>query len=42
MYITHPNHEVMKLSRTGHTSWTLAEVAFTDGPYLQQIQQLQL
>ena len=34
MYITHPNHEVMKLSRTGHTSWTLAEVAFTDGPYL--------
>ena len=34
MYITHPNHEVMKLSRTGHTSWTLAEVEFTDGPYL--------
>ena len=24
MYITHPNHEVEKLSRTGHTSWTLA------------------
>ena len=23
MYITHPNHEVEKLSRTGHTSWTL-------------------
>jgi len=34
MYITHPNHEVMKLSRTGHTSWTLTEVAFTAGPYL--------
>jgi len=34
MYITHPNHEVMKLSRTGHTSWTLTEVEFTDGPYL--------
>jgi len=34
MYITHPNHEVMKLSRTGHTSWSLTEVAFTDGPYL--------
>jgi hypothetical protein len=34
MYITHPNHEVMKLSRTGHTSWTLAQVDFTDGPYL--------
>ena len=34
MYICHPNHQVMKLSRTGHTSWTLAEVEFTDGPYL--------
>ena len=34
MYITHPNHEVMKLSRTGHTYWTLAQVDFTDGPYL--------
>ena len=34
MYITHPNHEVMKLSRTGHTSWTLTEVVFTAGPYL--------
>ena len=34
MYLVHPNHEVMILSRTGHTSWTLAEVAFTDGPYL--------
>ena len=34
MYITHPNHEVEKLSRTGHTSWTLADVDFTDGPYL--------
>ena len=28
MYITHPNHEVMKLSRTGHTSWTLAQVDY--------------
>ena len=34
MYVTHPNHEVMKLSRTGHTSWSLAQVDFTDGPYL--------
>jgi hypothetical protein len=34
MYIVHPNHEVMKLSRTGHTAWTLTEVEFTDGPYL--------
>jgi len=34
MYIVHPNHETMKLSRTGHTSWSLNEVEFTDGPYL--------
>ena len=36
MYIVHPNHEVMKLSRTDHTSWSLDEVVFTDGPYLAQ------
>ena len=34
MYITHPSHETKKLSRTGHTSWTLATVDFTNGPYL--------
>ena len=34
MFLCHPNHEVMKLSRTAHTSWTLTEVDFTDGPYL--------
>jgi len=34
MYITHPNHEVMKLSRTGHTSWSLTQCNFIDGPYL--------
>ena len=32
MYITHPEHEVEKLSRTGHTSWTLADCSFTKGP----------
>ena len=36
MYLVHPNHEPMKLSRTDHTAWTLAEVAFTDGPYLAE------
>ena len=36
MYITHPNHEVEKLSRSGHTSWTLTDVDFTDGPYLDE------
>ena len=34
MYITHPSHKTRKLSRTGHTSWTLSEVDFTNGPYL--------
>ena len=34
MYITHPNHDVRKLSRTGHTSWTLATVSFTGSPSL--------
>nr|BAR15343.1 putative tail tubular protein B [uncultured Mediterranean phage uvMED] len=34
MYITHPNHKTRKLSRTGHTSWTLTEVEFTNGPFL--------
>ena len=29
MYLCHPNHDVRKLSRTGHTSWTLNTVAFT-------------
>ena len=33
MYICHPNHEVMKLSRTGHTSWTLTQVDFQNGPF---------
>ena len=34
MYICNENHSVRKLSRTGHTSWTLTEVEFNDGPYL--------
>ena len=35
MYICHPDHEATKLSRTGHTSWSLDEVDFGDnGPYL--------
>ena len=30
MYITHPNHPTKKLSRTGHTNFTLATVSFTE------------
>ena len=34
MYICHPNHNVRKLSRTGHTSWSLATVSFSGSPSL--------
>jgi len=35
MYIVHPLHEPEKLSRTAHTTWTLADADFGDsGPYL--------
>lgn len=34
MYIAHPSYPPRKLSRTGHTSWTITDVDLTDGPYL--------
>tara|TARA_X000001382_G_scaffold83599_1_gene59162 strand:+ start:8608 stop:11340 length:2733 start_codon:yes stop_codon:yes gene_type:complete len=34
MYIAHKNHEPRTLSRTGHTSWTLAEYELLAGPML--------
>lgn len=34
LYITHPGYKPRKLSRTGHTAWTLTEITFVDGPYL--------
>jgi hypothetical protein len=34
LYITHPSYAPRKLSRTGHTSWTLSTISFQDGPYL--------
>jgi hypothetical protein len=36
LYLTHPSYAPRKLSRTGHTSWTLSEIDFLDGPYLEQ------
>ena len=36
MYLCHPNHPAKKLSRTGHTSWSLTSVDFTDGPYMDE------
>ena len=34
MYICHPSHAVRKLSRTGHTAWTLTTVDFQNGPFM--------
>lgn len=34
LYITHPSYAPRKLTRTGHTAWTLTEIDFLDGPYL--------
>ena len=34
MYICHPSHPVQKLSRTGHTAWTLSDVDFQNGPFM--------
>ena len=34
MYIVHPDHPPAKLSRTAHTTWSLDDVDFTNGPYL--------
>ena len=34
MYIVHPNHPPAKLSRTAHTTWTLDDVDFQVGPFL--------
>lgn len=34
LYIAHPSYAPRKLSRTGHTSWTLSTISFQDGPFL--------
>lgn len=34
IYLAHPSYAPRKLSRTGHTSWTLTTIDFQDGPYL--------
>jgi len=36
MYLVHPSYAPRKLSRTGHTSWTIETVDFHDGPYLDE------
>jgi hypothetical protein len=34
LFIAHKDHAPAKLSRTGHTAWTLTDATFNDGPYL--------
>lgn len=34
LYLTHPDHRPRTLTRASHTSWTLADFAFADGPWL--------
>jgi hypothetical protein len=34
MYICHPNHSAKKLSRTGHTNWTLTNDFIINGPFM--------
>lgn len=34
LYITHPSYAPRKLTRTGHTNWTLTTITFLDGPYM--------
>ena len=34
LYIVHPNHEPAKITRTAHITWTITEIDFIDGPYL--------
>ena len=36
LYILHVSHPVMKLLRRGHTSWSLEEVNWLEGPFLAE------
>jgi len=36
LFLCHPDHRPMKLSRTGHTAWTLEDLETLDGPYLDE------
>lgn len=36
LFLCHPLHKPKKLSRTGHAAWTLDDVEFLDGPYMDE------
>lgn len=33
LYVAHANYTPKKITRTAHTSWSISDIAFTDGPY---------
>ena len=33
LYVSHQDYAPKKITRTGHTAWTITDIAFTDGPY---------
>ena len=36
MYVTHPSKPVRKIARTSHTAWTITDVVFKRGPFLEE------
>jgi hypothetical protein len=34
LYVAHPSYAPRKITRTGHTAWTISTISFVDGPYL--------
>ncbi len=36
MYIVHENHEPRKLSRSGHTDWSIQNINYEDGPFIDE------
>ena len=36
MYLVHSNHAPRKLSRSGHTDWTIEDIDYEDGPFIDE------
>jgi hypothetical protein len=37
LYLTHPNHQPVVITRTSHTAWTLQLFGSQDGPYMDNV-----
>lgn len=33
LYVAHPSYKPRKITRTAHTSWSISDITFLDGPY---------